>query len=81
MFHRDWFWALTLQFDERLRDMLAVGARVAQAHPDLAQTVETFAQAGFSAAETARRLSIHLNTVNLSAGSLGEAHGLESSNL
>jgi sugar diacid utilization regulator len=63
MFHRDWFWALTLQSDERLRDMLAVGARVAQGHPDLARTVETYAQASFSAAETARRLSIHLNTV------------------
>lgn len=62
-FEDEWLWATLLRAAPRLYEVLAVGADTSVEHPHLAETVLAFADAQFSVSETARRLSVHANTV------------------
>jgi PucR-like helix-turn-helix protein/diguanylate cyclase with GGDEF domain len=61
-FEDDWLACVTLQFEERLSVLLEPGMRVAREHPELHETVTSFAECGFSIAATARALYLHPNT-------------------
>lgn len=61
-FERSWMWAVLTREEERLRGFLADGRRVARENPPLADTVEAFADNGFSVSAAARQLHIHPNT-------------------
>jgi ActR/RegA family two-component response regulator len=58
-----WFESSLLPALDRLQDLLAPGHMVAADNAELAETVMTYADSGFSLAESARRLSVHSNTV------------------
>ncbi|MGH2756016.1 MAG: PucR family transcriptional regulator [Actinomycetota bacterium] len=62
-FSDDWLEASLLPVSDRLKDLLSPGHTVATDNVELADTVLTFAESGFSLAESARRLGVHANTV------------------
>lgn len=62
-FEEDWLPAMVLRSQEQLHKPLEVGLEVARRQPHLAETVRAFAHSGFSVSETARRLSLHPNSV------------------
>ena len=59
-----WLWATLAEASDRLADLLAPGVEAAIDHPHLAETVQAFADGGFSVTEAARRLQLHANTVS-----------------
>ncbi|MEX1143186.1 MAG: helix-turn-helix domain-containing protein [Thermoleophilaceae bacterium] len=61
-FSDDWLACVALQLEERLAVLLEPGFRVAEAQPELLETVTSFAENGFSIAATARALYLHPNT-------------------
>jgi hypothetical protein len=62
-FEQDWMEASLVPGLSRLSDILAPGQEIGASNPELANTVVAFAECDFSLAETARRLSVHPNTV------------------
>lgn len=62
-FGEDWVQATVLHAWDRVHPLLESGVKVAAQSPHLAETIHCFAESGFSVAETARRLTVHPNTV------------------
>jgi hypothetical protein len=62
-FDEMWLWATLDGVAPRLEALLRPGSELAHSHPHLAQAVQAFAAAGFSATQAARDLSLHANTV------------------
>lgn len=62
-FDDEWLMAVLHDDADRLDDLLHAGAEVVAANPGLAETVQGYAESGFSPARTAERLFVHPNTV------------------
>lgn len=62
-FEEKWFPSVVLRSQEQLHELLSVGCAVAARHPHLAHAVRAYAESGFSVSETARRMSLHANSV------------------
>lgn len=76
-FERDWLSATLADSAARLRPLLQPAERAAVAHPDLAETVLAYADAGFNAKATAERLHLHANTVAYRLNRWHELTGLD----
>jgi sugar diacid utilization regulator len=62
-FEMHWLEASLLPGFTRLHDLMGPGLIAAASNPELAATVATYAECGFSLADTARRVGVHANTV------------------
>lgn len=68
LFEDEWLPALIVRSQQQLQALLSPGLEVARRQPHLSETVRAFAEAGFSVSETARRLSLHPNSVTYRLG-------------
>lgn len=62
-FADEWLLCTLIKANDRVDPLVAPAREVGRRYPHLAETVRTFAENGFNAAKTARRLSTHPNTV------------------
>jgi len=62
-FDADWLAAIVIASEQRLAELLKPGVDAAQQSAELARTVQTFSESGFSMSGTARSLHVHTNTV------------------
>lgn len=63
LFEEVWLEASLVSGFDRLQELLRPGRKTAASNPELAETIVVFAESNFSLAKTARRLTVHPNTV------------------
>jgi DNA-binding PucR family transcriptional regulator len=64
LFEDHWFDALVGQNADRLRAVVAPGLDALAANPMLEETLQAYLRTGFSKAETAKHLSVHVHTMS-----------------